>query len=72
MLATNVVAFLMHEAVQRGEIPADVARDCLIRIGRMPRGRVIESVPWAHLAIGDSFSMRNGPYRASGPELSAG
>jgi predicted nucleic acid-binding protein len=26
----------LHEAVQRGEIPADVARDRLIRIGRMP------------------------------------
>jgi predicted nucleic acid-binding protein len=26
----------MHEAVQRGEIPADVARDRLARIGRMP------------------------------------
>jgi predicted nucleic acid-binding protein len=26
----------LHEAVQRGEIPADVARDRLSRIGRMP------------------------------------
>ena len=26
----------MHEAVHRGEIPADVARDHLTRIGRMP------------------------------------
>ena len=26
----------LHEAVQRGEIPADVARDQLTRIGRMP------------------------------------
>jgi predicted nucleic acid-binding protein len=26
----------LHEAVQRGEIPADVARDRLKRIGRMP------------------------------------
>ena len=26
----------LHEAVQRGEIPAGVARDRLIRIGRMP------------------------------------
>ena len=26
----------LHEAVQRGEIPADVARDQLARIGRMP------------------------------------
>ena len=26
----------LHEAVQRGEIPADIARDRLIRIGRMP------------------------------------
>jgi len=25
-----------HEAVQRGEIPADVARERLARIGRMP------------------------------------
>ena len=25
----------LHEAVQRGEIRADVARDCLARIGRM-------------------------------------
>ena len=25
----------LHEAVQRGEMPADVARDCLARIGRM-------------------------------------
>jgi predicted nucleic acid-binding protein len=27
---------LLHEAVQRGEIPADVARDRLASIGRMP------------------------------------
>jgi predicted nucleic acid-binding protein len=27
---------LLHEAVARGEIPADVARDHLARIGRMP------------------------------------
>ena len=27
---------LMHEAVQRGEIPADVARERLAAIGRMP------------------------------------
>src|SRR5436309_8888922 len=26
----------LHEAVQRGEIPADVARDRLTRIGQMP------------------------------------
>ena len=26
----------LHEAVQRGEISADVARDHLVRIGRMP------------------------------------
>jgi predicted nucleic acid-binding protein len=26
----------LHEAVQRGEIPADVARDRLARIGKMP------------------------------------
>ena len=26
----------LHEAVQRGEFPADVARDRLARIGRMP------------------------------------
>jgi predicted nucleic acid-binding protein len=26
----------LHEAVQRGEIPADVGRDRLTRIGRMP------------------------------------
>ncbi len=26
----------LHEAVQRGEIPADLARDRLTRIGRMP------------------------------------
>jgi predicted nucleic acid-binding protein len=26
----------LHEAVQRGELPADVARDHLARIGRMP------------------------------------
>jgi predicted nucleic acid-binding protein len=26
----------LHEAVQRGEIPADIARDRLSRIGRMP------------------------------------
>ena len=25
----------LHEAVQRGEIPADVARECLTRVGRM-------------------------------------
>ena len=27
---------VLHEAVQRGEIPADVARERLARIGRMP------------------------------------
>ena len=27
---------LLHEAVQRGELPADIARDRLARIGRMP------------------------------------
>ena len=27
---------LLHEAVQRGELPADVARERLARIGRMP------------------------------------
>jgi predicted nucleic acid-binding protein len=27
---------MLHEAVHRGEIPADVARDRLARIGRMP------------------------------------
>ena len=27
---------VLHEAVQRGEIPADVARDRLARIGRLP------------------------------------
>src|SRR5665213_1711016 len=27
---------LLHESVQRGELPADVARDRLARIGRMP------------------------------------
>src|ERR1700694_5524480 len=27
---------VLHEAVQRGEIPANVARDHLARIGRMP------------------------------------
>ncbi|MGZ6913670.1 MAG: type II toxin-antitoxin system VapC family toxin [Acidimicrobiia bacterium] len=26
----------LHEAVQRGEIPADVARERLVRIGRLP------------------------------------
>jgi predicted nucleic acid-binding protein len=26
----------LHEAVQRGEIPADLARDRLARVGRMP------------------------------------
>ena len=26
----------LHEAVQRGEIPADVARDLVARVGRMP------------------------------------
>jgi predicted nucleic acid-binding protein len=26
----------LHEAVQRGEIPADIARDRLARVGRMP------------------------------------
>jgi len=27
---------MLHEAVQRGDLPADVARDRLARIGRMP------------------------------------
>jgi predicted nucleic acid-binding protein len=35
LLRSQVLA-AMHEAVQRGELPADVARDQLARIGRMP------------------------------------
>src|SRR5437763_12455915 len=34
----------LHEAVQRGEIPADVARDRLARIGRMPIGLLCDAV----------------------------
>jgi predicted nucleic acid-binding protein len=35
-LLRSQVLSLLHEAVARGEIPADVARDRLARIGRMP------------------------------------
>ncbi len=35
-LLRSQVLSTLHEAVQRGEIPADVARDRLARIGRMP------------------------------------
>jgi predicted nucleic acid-binding protein len=35
-LLRSQVLSLLHEAVQRGELPADVARDRLARIGRMP------------------------------------
>lgn len=35
-LLRSQVESAMHEAVRRGEIPADVARDYLARIGRMP------------------------------------
>ena len=35
-LLRSQVLSALHEAVQRGEIPADVGRDHLARIGRMP------------------------------------
>jgi predicted nucleic acid-binding protein len=35
-LLRSQVLSALHEAVQRGEIPADVARERLARIGRMP------------------------------------
>ncbi|MEA2606777.1 MAG: hypothetical protein QOI00_1534 [Chloroflexota bacterium] len=35
-LLRSQVLSMLHEAVQRGELPADVARDRLARIGRMP------------------------------------
>lgn len=35
-LLRSQVLSALHEAVQRGEIPADVARNRLTRIGRMP------------------------------------
>ena len=35
-LLRSQILSALHEAVQRGEIPADVARDRLTRIGRMP------------------------------------
>ena len=35
LLRTQTLSAL-HEAVKRGEVPADVARDRLARIGRMP------------------------------------
>jgi predicted nucleic acid-binding protein len=35
-LIRSQVLSTLHEAVQRGELPADVARDRLDRIGRMP------------------------------------
>ena len=36
MLLRSQTLSLLHEAVQRGELPADIARDRLARIGRMP------------------------------------
>ncbi len=35
-LLRSQVLSALHEAVQRGELPADVARERLARIGRMP------------------------------------
>jgi predicted nucleic acid-binding protein len=35
-LLRSQVLSLMHEAVHRGELPADVARERLDRVGRMP------------------------------------
>src|SRR5262252_6988577 len=35
----------LHEAVQRGELPAEVARDRLARIGRMPIRLLGDAVP---------------------------
>ena len=35
-LLRSQVLSALHEAVQRGEIPADLARDHLARVGRMP------------------------------------
>jgi predicted nucleic acid-binding protein len=35
-LLRSQVLSMLHEAVQRGELPADVAHDRLARIGRMP------------------------------------
>ncbi|MEW6223477.1 MAG: type II toxin-antitoxin system VapC family toxin [Chloroflexota bacterium] len=35
-LLRSQVLSALHEAVQRGDLPADVARDRLARIGRMP------------------------------------
>jgi predicted nucleic acid-binding protein len=35
-LLRSQVLSILHEAVQRGELPAGVARDHLARIGRMP------------------------------------
>ncbi len=35
-LLRSQVLSAMHEAVQRGEIPADIAHERLVRIGRMP------------------------------------
>jgi predicted nucleic acid-binding protein len=35
-LLRSQVLSALHEAVQRGDVPADVARDRLARIGRMP------------------------------------
>lgn len=35
-LLRSQVLSILHEAVQRGELPAGVARDRLARIGRMP------------------------------------
>lgn len=35
-LLRSQVLSLLHEAVHRGELPADVARERLARIGRMP------------------------------------
>lgn len=35
-LLRSQVLSTLHEAVQRGEVPAEVARDRLTRIGRMP------------------------------------
>src|ERR1700682_2571039 len=58
----------LHEAVQRDEIPADVARDRLTRIGRMPirllGDAVLRRRAWGLAAPVGSASTYNAEYVA--------
>jgi predicted nucleic acid-binding protein len=47
----------LHEAVQRGELPADVARERLTHLGRMPIRLLGDAVPAPCLGAGGSAGL---------------